>query len=71
MDSNYYREYYDLERQHWWFKAREEIIEAQIKKLASGKRLKILNNEEVFYNHYKLPAISIRHGANIRNDNGY
>lgn len=48
MDHQYYKEYYDLERQHWWFVAREKIISNYIKKLiASGqlpaKDLKILN----------------------------
>lgn len=26
MQHEYYREYYDLERQHWWFTAREAIL---------------------------------------------
>lgn len=43
MDSKYYLEYYELERNHWWFKAREEIIETQLKKIAEGKSLNILN----------------------------
>lgn len=43
MNSKYYREYYKLERAHWWFKAREEIIAAQVQKIAAGKTLQILN----------------------------
>ena len=33
MQQDYYKEYYDLERQHWWFVARERIISNYIKKL--------------------------------------
>lgn len=44
MDKNYYIEYYKLERENWWFKARLEIIRAQIKKITKGRHnLKILN----------------------------
>lgn len=45
MDRKYYMEYYHLERNHWWFKARLKILESQIKKLV-GKEIrnfKILN----------------------------
>lgn len=27
MDKNYYKSYYHLEREHWWFRARLEILE--------------------------------------------
>lgn len=48
MDHQYYKEYYDLERNHWWFVAREKIITNYIEKLLrdeklQGKSLKILN----------------------------
>ncbi len=44
MDKNYYVEYYKLERENWWFKARLEIIRSQIKRIAKGHHnLKILN----------------------------
>lgn len=48
MQHDYYKEYYDLERQHWWFVAREKIISNYIKKLITSKNLsnqdlKILN----------------------------
>lgn len=43
MESTYYIEYYELERHHWWFKARSEIIETQIKALPNAGSLKILN----------------------------
>ena len=48
MQQDYYKEYYDLERQHWWFVARERIISNYIKKLINDKNLnkrdlKILN----------------------------
>lgn len=44
MDKNYYVEYYKLERENWWFKARLEIIRSQIKRITKGRHnLKILN----------------------------
>jgi SAM-dependent methyltransferase len=48
MQHDYYKEYYDLERQHWWFVAREKIISSYIQKLITDKQLdstdlKILN----------------------------
>ena len=44
MEKNYYRAYYALERKHWWFKARQKILESQIKKVFPYRsNLKILN----------------------------
>lgn len=46
MDHLYYKEYYDLERKHWWFVARENIIISQVKNLLKDKQskeIKILN----------------------------
>ncbi|HEY9048331.1 MAG TPA: methyltransferase domain-containing protein [Ohtaekwangia sp.] len=46
MEKQYYKEYYELERSHWWFKARLEILERllQEKILRNGARpLRILN----------------------------
>lgn len=44
MEKNYYIEYYSLERKHWWFKAREEIIINTIRnRIAPAEPLKILN----------------------------
>ena len=44
MDRQYYTEYYDLERSHWWFYVRGQIIMDQIRKIANGREgLKILN----------------------------
>ncbi|HEX8563958.1 MAG TPA: class I SAM-dependent methyltransferase [Flavobacterium sp.] len=48
MQHEYYREYYELERHHWWFVARETIICNYINSLIAGghlpkQRLKILN----------------------------
>lgn len=46
MDKKYYEEYYHLERNHWFFTARLNILEAQIQKHVSGigtGKLKILN----------------------------
>ena len=48
MQHDYYKEYYDLERQHWWFVAREKIISNYLKKLIATEivkkqDLKILN----------------------------
>ena len=33
MDKLYYKEYYTLERSHWWFKARLEILESFVRKM--------------------------------------
>ncbi|WP_295333963.1 bifunctional 2-polyprenyl-6-hydroxyphenol methylase/3-demethylubiquinol 3-O-methyltransferase UbiG [Flavobacterium sp.] len=48
MNHEYYKEYYDLERNHWWFVARERIISNYIRRLIqkeqlSDKNLNILN----------------------------
>lgn len=43
MDKKYYIEYFDLERQNWWFKIRKKIIENEVLKIAENKELKILN----------------------------
>ena len=48
MQHDYYKEYYDIERNHWWFIAREKIISNYVKKLINDKHLpekeiKILN----------------------------
>lgn len=48
MNHDYYKEYYSLERKHWWFKAREAIIKEYIqslvtKRLLQSKEIQILN----------------------------
>ncbi|MFM6948383.1 MAG: class I SAM-dependent methyltransferase [Aquirufa sp.] len=45
MDKGYYKYYFDLERNHWWFQARNKIIFGQINDifLAEKRPLKILN----------------------------
>ncbi|MDZ4667377.1 MAG: class I SAM-dependent methyltransferase [bacterium] len=44
MDKNYYTEYFQLERSHWWFLARQEILRTQVVKLfGSSQSLRILN----------------------------
>ena len=48
MQHDYYKEYYDYEREHWWFVAREKIIITSInkhilEKIISDEPLKILN----------------------------
>ncbi|MFD2908593.1 class I SAM-dependent methyltransferase [Flavobacterium ardleyense] len=48
MEHDYYKEYYELERNHWWFVAREGILSNYIHRLIeqgklSSKDLKILN----------------------------
>lgn len=40
MQQDYYKEYYDLERKHWWFLAREKIISNYIQKLIDEKTIK-------------------------------
>ena len=45
MDKLYYQEYYFLERNHWWFKVREEILKDHLYLNIPEKKntLKILN----------------------------
>jgi len=44
MESDFLKQYYLLERTHWWFTVREKIIRQQIRKsLSSRKNLRILN----------------------------
>ncbi len=46
MDPQFYREYYTLERSHWWFTARLEILETVLKKWvlnSNAAPIKILN----------------------------
>lgn len=44
MDSQYYKQYYHLEREHWWFTARLSILESKVNQLLKAKPdAKILN----------------------------
>jgi len=44
MEKSYYIEYYHLERNNWWFKARMDILRSQVVKIANGRKdLNILN----------------------------
>ncbi len=44
MDSNYYRIYFEFDNNHWWFKARIELLSNYIQKhIYQGQPLKILN----------------------------
>jgi len=43
MKADYYKEYYKLEREHWWFKGRNHIIHSLLKNQVSSVPLKILN----------------------------
>jgi SAM-dependent methyltransferase len=44
MDRQYYKDYYFLERNHWWFLARASILKKYIgKNIFDKKKLKILN----------------------------
>jgi SAM-dependent methyltransferase len=44
MDKNYYKKYYTLEREHWWFTARAKIIMTHIRRIFSHQTdLNILN----------------------------
>lgn len=36
MDPSYYREYYDNERRHWWFRGRERILKGQVERLLAA-----------------------------------
>jgi len=44
MDHNYYKEYFHLERTHWYFRARNGLIMDHVRSIVSeGKSLRILN----------------------------
>jgi len=43
MDKQYYEEYYDLERNHWWFRARKKIIHSLLKKYIGRQNASVLN----------------------------
>lgn len=43
MDSAYYKEYYIQERNHWWFKARMEILKSQVLKFKQKTNIDQLN----------------------------
>ena len=44
MDKEYYKDYYSLERKHWWFRAREAIIINTIhREIRPTRKLNILN----------------------------
>ncbi len=44
MDKNYYKKYYTLEREHWWFSARAEILMSHIRRVFANRTdLTILN----------------------------
>lgn len=43
MDKIYYEEYFELERNHWWFRARKEIINSLLKKNVTGNNNHVLN----------------------------
>ena len=45
MERSYYLDYFELERKHWWFRARSRILRDQVAKIRKQKNepLKILN----------------------------
>lgn len=43
MQHDYYKEYYELERKHWWFVAREKILSNYIDKLIKEEKLSSSN----------------------------
>lgn len=44
MDQQYYREYYTLERSHWWFVARGKMLKNHLERALRGRKdLNILN----------------------------
>lgn len=43
MDKNYYKQYYEQERKHWWFKVRASILMDTIDRYTDSIHLKILN----------------------------
>ena len=43
MDSTYAARYADLHARHWWWRSREEYVMREVRKLAGGRRLRILD----------------------------
>jgi 2-polyprenyl-3-methyl-5-hydroxy-6-metoxy-1,4-benzoquinol methylase len=43
MDKGYYIEYFKLEREHWWFRARKKIISSHIESFCGNSKFTILN----------------------------
>lgn len=43
MKREYYREYYKIERNHWWFKVRNKILIEHASSLFNSKDIQILN----------------------------
>lgn len=43
MNKSYYKDYFYLERNHWWFLARKKILHDYISGVAGQRKLKILN----------------------------
>jgi len=43
MDKSYYKEYHDLERKHWWFQVRGEILMDHLRPFCDQPHLRILN----------------------------
>lgn len=43
MNKQYYEEYFDLERNHWWFRARKEIIRTMLRKYFTERGSDVLN----------------------------
>ena len=44
MDQHYYKEYYDFEREHWWFTVRANILIDHLQRVTGNRTdLKILN----------------------------
>ena len=44
MNRDYYNEYFEIERSHWWFKVRERIIKERLVSLVgSSQHFKLLN----------------------------
>ena len=43
MERSIYLKHIDNENKHWWFKARREILNKQIKKYSTKKKMSILD----------------------------
>src|SRR5882724_11851280 len=43
MDHDFYREYFQIEDTHWWFRGRRVIFDRLLQPIANGRRLRILD----------------------------
>ena len=59
MEKNYYKEYYHLERNHWWFKARGEMLIDHLRKVLELPANKPTTQHQSLINSERLKSLAI------------